>query len=129
MAILLGLDKLESKLSDIALTVQRKTLIKATKRGGELIRAEAQARAPRRTGRLAENEIMVLRTSENTATDVGVRIGPAIGVFYGLFEEIGTAHSTADPFLRPAFDDKKAEALQIASEEFDAAIDEVVRKG
>ncbi len=129
MPILNGLEKLESKLNDIALTVQRKALIKATKRGGELIRQEAQARAPRRTGRLAENEIMVLRNSENTATDVVVRVGPALTAFYGLFEEIGTAHSTADPFLLPAFEATKDEALKIASEEFQATIDEVVRKG
>jgi len=78
---------------------------------------------------LAGNEIVSQRNSESSADEITVRIGPAMKVFYGLFEEIGTAHSTADPFLGPAFDAKKDGALQIASQEFIAAIDEVVRKG
>lgn len=129
MPTLLGIEQFENKLRDLALTVKRKALVKAVKRGGELIRAEAASRAPRDTGTLAENEVVSLRNSENSADEVTVRIGPAKKAFYGLFEEIGTAHSTAEPFLGPAFEAKKDDALRIASDEFKAAIDEVVSKG
>ncbi len=128
MPILIGLEKFESKLKELALTVQRKVLIQATRKGAELIRAEAEARAPRTTGKLSENIIVVLRNSENTADEITVRIGPSMKVFYGLFEELGTAHATGHPFLRPAFDAKKDDALQITSQEFLAAIEEVAEK-
>lgn len=129
MPTLNGIEKFESKLRDLALTVQRKALVKATKRGGELIREEAASRVERDTGRASEQQILVLRNSENSADEVTVRVGTSMKAFYALFLEIGTAHSTAEPFLGPAFEAKKDGALRVAGEEFMAAIDEVIQKG
>ncbi len=129
MPTLIGIEKFEEKLRDLHLTVRREALVKATRKAAALIRADAAFRAPIDTGRLALGEIAVLRTQQNSADEVTVSVGPENKAFYGLFVEIGTAHSTAEPFLQPAFDAMEDDALRIASAEFLAAINEVIAKG
>jgi HK97 gp10 family phage protein len=46
-----------------------------------------------------------------------VRIGTKGKLWYGIFPEMGTARAAAQPFLRPALDTKKSEALRIFSDE------------
>ncbi len=125
MPILEGIEHFESKLRDLALTVQRKALLGATRKGAELIRAKAAELAPRLSGKLADMEITKLATAQNSATEITIQIGPARSAFYGVFDEFGTAHMTAQPFLQPAFDSTVDEAIEVASREFRAAIEEV----
>lgn len=40
-----------------------------------------------------------------------VAVGPAKGFFYGFFQEYGTKHHGAQPFMRPAFDTKTPDVL------------------
>jgi HK97 gp10 family phage protein len=107
-----GLEDFEAKLKALEFAVQKESLIAAVKAGAEIIRAEAEARAPRRTGTLAEEEMITV--VESTAFEVVAKIGPSKEAFYGLFQELGTAHMTAHPFLLPAAEDKKQEALDAA---------------
>ena len=121
--LIIGLEAFEQRLKSLEATVQQALLVKAAKEGAELIRAEAERRAPRLkysahprryAGLLAHSQM--LSVAEQTANEVVVRIGPSKDAFYGLFQELGTVHHPAQPFLLPAFEDRKMEALQIASE-------------
>ncbi len=107
-----GLEEFESKLSSLALDIQRKYLMDATKAGAEPIRQEASQEAPRLTGHLSDREIVVGVPSQSNAYEATVRIGPAMDAFYGVFDEKGTAHMVAQPFLEPAAENKYEEAVQ-----------------
>ena len=122
-----GLDQLERKLRELELSVQRKALRDGVRLGAELIAEEASRLAPVDTGELQERIVVSMRDSESDAKTVVARIGPARRVFYGIFDEYGTAHMTAQPFLGPAFEAKKEEALRVTSEAFTEAINEATR--
>lgn len=107
-----GLEQFEAKLSSLGLDIQRKYLMDAVKAGAEVIRQEASEEAPRLTGRLSNREIIVKVPSQSSAYEANVRIGPAMDAFYGVFEEKGTAHVEAQPFLEPSVDKKYDEAVQ-----------------
>lgn len=122
MPTLEGLEQFEAKLNAMSLTVQQKVLKVATKLGAELIRAEMERTAPRLTGALSANEIISFVASQSNAYYVLFRIGPARSTFYGFFDEFGTAHQTAEPFVHPSFETMKDPALTLVTEAFKEAI-------
>ena len=124
MAVIQGLEQLDAKLAELERTVRRKMLVVALKEAAEITRAQASALAPVRTGRLKEHEIISVSQQSDSNTAV-VRVGPDRSAFYGLFEELGTAHSTPDPFLEPAYDETRADVLAKMSELFIEAVESV----
>jgi HK97 gp10 family phage protein len=123
-----GFPELDANLKSLAYSVQKKVLTKAAKAGAEPIRAEAEARAPvGETHNLAESQMISMAGTDSDINQVTVKIGPAIGAFYGLFEEIGTAHSAADPFLLPAYEDKQEEAIALAGDVLWAEIQKALK--
>ena len=65
----------------------------------EAIVADAKLLAPRRTGTLAAS----IRTEAVEDVDgYEVRVSWEKEAFWGLFQEFGTEHHQAQPFLRPA---------------------------
>ncbi|MFW6079534.1 MAG: HK97-gp10 family putative phage morphogenesis protein [Gemmatimonadota bacterium] len=93
--------------------------------GAEPVRAEASRLAPRRTGQLAEEIVTV---AEVTGRDrASARTGPSREAFHGLFQEIGTAHHAAQPFLRPAFDAMQAEVQRRTAERLGENLERVGR--
>lgn len=121
-----GLDELEAKLKKLSRVGQRKVLQKALKIGAEPIRQEAEDTAPRDTGRLAENEIVSLSQAESAPDQAVVKIGPSMQAFYGLFDELGTVFMVAQPFLEPALQRKKDEAIDQASAVLKDEVDKAV---
>lgn len=112
---IIGLAAFEARLKALEFGVQRKSLVEVTKAGAEIIRVEAEARAPvGESGNLARS--MMLSVVESAANEVIVKIGPSRKGFYGVFQEKGTSHHRPQSFLRPAFDDKKSEAIALASQ-------------
>ena len=97
-------------------------LLQAALDGAEVIRAEAERLAPRgavskRTRRskpLHKNIVKsaFLATQKTAKIDVGFNKD----AFHGRFLELGTPKMAARPWLRPAFDAKKAEAQRVFSE-------------
>jgi HK97 gp10 family phage protein len=75
--------------------------------GAEIIQQAASERAPRDTGKLAEN-IVISEIKEDGTVD----IGPDRDRFYGLFLEFGTSKMAARPFLQPAFEENKEQVQQ-----------------
>ncbi|MFP5432847.1 MAG: HK97-gp10 family putative phage morphogenesis protein [Alphaproteobacteria bacterium] len=53
-------------------------------------------------------------------------VGPDAKIFYAHMQEFGTAHHGPQPFMRPAFDQKKGEALDIIKNELGGEIDKAV---
>lgn len=104
-----ALDQLSTRLSK---SVMREALIAAA----EPIRAAAAAKAPHEPGSpdLKENiGISPIRSPEMAA----IAVGPTREFFYGFFQEYGTKHHGAQPFMRPAFDTEAPKSLAILSAE------------
>jgi HK97 gp10 family phage protein len=66
-------------------------------------------------------------STESAPDQALVKIGPSILAFYGLFQELGTIHHVSQPFLEPALESKKDEAIKNASEILKDEIDKAVR--
>jgi HK97 gp10 family phage protein len=117
---IIGLENFERLLKSMELFPQKQLLVAATKAGAELIREEGERRAPRDSGLLAEEESIQIK--EAAADEVVARIGPSKKAFYGVFVEFGTVLMPARPFLTPAYETKKNEALKVAGAHLAAAI-------
>jgi HK97 gp10 family phage protein len=94
-------------------------LLGALKVGGERIADRAAELAPGPSGKdhpHLKDHIVVRAAAAADKDAVGpdaaaVVIGPTRQVFYGSFEEFGTVHQPARPWLRPAFDSTAEAAL------------------
>jgi len=75
----------------------------ATLAGAGVVAETAEQKAPRRTDFLAEHIVVELIEEEDTLVVAGV--GPHKDAFWGTFQELGTPHHAAQPFLRPALDE------------------------
>lgn len=82
----------------------------AVREGAEIIRQAAEDKAPRRTGELADT--MTATPPQGDGQGIVVKVGPHRHSFYGHFQELGTGPGPAQPFLRPALDEKKDEAAR-----------------
>lgn len=82
---------------------------RALRVGAAVIRNNAMARAPVRTGNLRRSI-----TVEDGPGAAEVNIGT--DVFYAPFQEFGTSHNPPRPYLRPAFDENQNEAMRIVGE-------------
>jgi HK97 gp10 family phage protein len=59
---------------------------------------------------------------------VEIAVGPTKAVGQGLLQEFGTVHHPAQPFLRPAFDEKGQDALDHIAEALTVEIDRAVAR-
>lgn len=127
----------------------------ALRKGANVIRDEAIARAPRDSGFLAtqivskrDSKPQYVNASEhywvgikggakrkyaNTSRNRGKgRVGKGYQVegnaYYWRFLEFGSEKMTPRPFLRPAFESKAGEALDTIVRELNSGIDNIVRK-
>ncbi len=127
MAILGGYDQFEAALTRLDRTVQGKILIDALKDAAEPMRDRAAQLAPVLTGNLQAHEIISVARGTSTSSYATVRVGPSMDAYYGIFDELGTAHQTAQPFLEPAFDDTSEQAERIIAESLASAIEAAVK--
>lgn len=112
-----GGDKLARKLQMLAEEVAREHMRECALAGAEVIRAEIETTAPRKTGTLAGD--IQKEVKKQTKSRVDVHIGPGKEGWYGRLVEDGHAIVVAGkkvgdvpphPFMRPAFDAKTGEA-------------------
>lgn len=109
-------------LRNLALVADRAAELadEAVRAGAEVIRDEAAARVPQRTGTLYRS-MTYDKAPDQRKGRVAYLIGPGKGGFYGLFLELGTVKMAARPFLVPA--------LRSAAERAVAAIGSTLRRG
>lgn len=107
-----GAAELAKALDKLPLRASANVMRAALRAGAEPIRRHAQSIAPRGPGApdIADHiGISSARAKEGEAA--AVKVGPVRGFAYGLPLEIGTVHTAAQPFMRPAFDAQAAAAL------------------
>jgi len=122
-----GGQDLAKALNALPAAVSMKVQRDALRLAAEPMRAEAAALAPRGPDapHIAEN--IVIGIPGKGLADVSdeaaaVAIGPEKKYFYGFFWEFGWIRHVAHPFMRPAFDTKAPESLQIIGRELWNAI-------
>jgi HK97 gp10 family phage protein len=97
-------------LQDIALT------------GGLVIETAAKERAPVRTGTLRRSISTKITHSDHSSAVASV--GPSVD--YGVHVEFGTRHMAAQPYMRPAYEEKKDEAVKVMLDIARETIDEAM---
>lgn len=109
-----GADQVRAKLQGLDRITSVNAMTKAALEGAEVIREEIAARAPRDTGLLSQNIRKV--AFRRRKARVVVAIGPdPKRVKHGWFQEYGTIHHPAQPFMRPALDTCGNQAIEVTS--------------
>lgn len=106
-----GVEELRGALRQLEADTQGRVLRVAVQEGAEIVRTVASQLAPRSEdgsrgnppGFLAAN-IATERQWTRTQDQAVVHVGMRKAAFYGHFQETGTIHEPAQPFLRPALD-------------------------
>ena len=130
-----GVETIAAALRDMRHDLARRHLAAAVRTGAEVIREEAQRRAPVRTGALRD-DIKTRRVANPTDAPVEYRVANGPETFYARFVEFGHAkvargqyrqyratlrarqawqggYVAPRPFMRPAFDTKREEAQRV----------------
>lgn len=148
-----GLKELQAALKELPQRIARNVLRGAVGAGAAVIRNEAKARAPISTGdrgaghpspgtlrrAIYQKQIRELSSAVKQTFYVGVRKGKQYrgqgkkgnlsqDAYYAKFVEFGTAKMAARPFMRPAFEAKKGEAVQAIKDYLAKRIPEEVDK-
>ena len=133
---LTGFAELAKALRDLGPRVGRKHLRAATSKGAAVIRKKARELAPVDTGEMRKD---IQQKREKTSGDniasysVYTRSGKKSRMsgkarnvdkdsFYWKFQEFGTAKMPAQPFMRPAFESEKENAVDVLGAELDKRI-------
>lgn len=139
-----GLLDISGDLDALSKAENGRVLRNATRSAAAVIKDEAVRRAPRRTGKLAKNIVVLTQRTRNGDISSGVHIrgrNPRTGnsdnkmktkdsrnAFYWRFVELGTSEMGAIPFIRPAYDARQEEAVKIAFDTANRAIDEALTR-
>ena len=138
-----GFREMAEKMRQMGPKLARKHLRRGPAAAAAMIRDVARMLAPHDTGEM-KKDILVKRArdrrGEMSATyELFVRSGKKSRMsgrsrnvdkdsFYWRFQEFGTSKQAAQPFMRPAFDAEKEEAVRIIGEVLENGIQEVARE-
>lgn len=131
-ARLVGADAMVRVLRSMPKEVSDKVVASAVRAGAAVVRKEAIARAPVRSGGRPKpgnlkKSIRALRTRK-TEHDVTYLVGPTGRGFYGLFLEFGTSRQAKRPWLRPAFEATADRALATIGKTLGTKIKQAAKK-
>lgn len=138
-----GFKELAAALREMGPKVARNGLRSAVAAGAAVVRNEARNLAPVRTGEM-KKDIQQKRERDTKGEfaakySVFVRSGKKSRLsgkkrnidkdsFYWRFLELGTSKMPAQPFMRPAFESKKEEALAVIGEKLDERIQKAAQE-
>lgn len=140
-----GFKELAAALRELPQRVAKNSLRAAVGAGAAVIRTEARIRAPRDTGEMAK-DILIKRERDTPGGDTftarysvfvlsgkksrlkGKKRDVQRDSYYWKFVEFGTSKMPAQPFLRPAFETKKEEAVKAIGEKLDERIQAAARE-
>lgn len=117
--------RLLENLGRLKQEIAAQILSEAVKKGAELVCEDARQRVPRQTGTLARS--LMVDEPKVIKDGVEVAIGPSKEGWYAHFVEMGTKHSQAQPFLRPALRAQKDAAERVIADMVRAGIERVVK--
>lgn len=112
-----GGKELSDALQELPRKLENKVLRKALRQGGNILLKKARSLAPVKTGALKRGIKLRIDLRNGPAAIITVKIPgkgktKGGGPYYGSFIELGTKDMVAHPFLRPAFDATKEQALE-----------------
>jgi HK97 gp10 family phage protein len=120
-----GFAELDRKLAQLPAEIAFGPLSDAVQAGAKFIEDEARRRAPRDKGDLAKS-IGTQMGRRGRSGDPEAKIGPnRREQKVGRFQEFGTAHNAAQPFLRPALDSRAQTALDVMRKSLAIALDKL----
>lgn len=143
---LTGFKELAEKLKQLPTKVAKNGLRRAVSSGAAIVRNDARKRAPVDTGEM-KRDIMMKREKDKqgggttgATYSVFVRSGKKSRLagkkrnverdsYYWKFVEFGTAKAPAQPFMRPAFEANKNEAVAAIGKALNEAIQTAAREG
>lgn len=130
-----GFKELESALRKLPQEIAGRVLSAALRKAGEPMAADARQAAPRSAnhdpnGHMGDSiKLRILRDANSTAdVEAAFWLGPDANHWYGGFQEFGTIHKGARPFMRPAFDRHKDEVIDLLGKELWKGIDRAARR-
>lgn len=121
-----GLDELERMLEELTPKAAKAAVRRAALKAGEIWQEAIEERAPRRTGFLSEHITIKTKTTggdDDSTGGITVLVGPEKSAFYAMFQEFGTKHQPAKPFIGPAYEEKKDEVLETFEKELQATLE------
>lgn len=129
-----GWENMEHKLQEMGPALAREALVDALQQAGDILKEALEANAPigspphdPHPGALAGSIEMV--TVLEILSDAGIIwIGPDKRAYWGAFAEFGTVHEPAKPWMRPAFDMVKQQAVDKFIEVMERHLPDVVEK-
>lgn len=116
--------------------IQRNVMVGATRAAANVVRDRARELVPKDTRELEKSIVSIRRSDRqfssinpNTMTfSVTPSRGGKYDGWYGHFIEFGTVNQSAQPFLRPAFEQSQDASLQASKEYIAKRIPEEVAK-
>jgi HK97 gp10 family phage protein len=129
-----GLDEIEKRLKQLPQKVAKKVVRKAVREGAKPILKAAQSKVPVKTGALKKSLKVRAMKAKLAKGGAGVHVGVSDqwfkgDLFYGGMVEFGTKNMPAKPFIRPAYDEKKNEAVKVTVKHLLKGIDDIVKQG
>lgn len=121
-----GLDDLDQALATLVGALDGASLQACTDAAAQPVLQEALQRVPRRSGETAAHITTSGHHGAHSAT-TAIEVadsGPGGGVHKAVFLEYGTVNMPAEPYMRPAFEIRKNEALQVLEQQLQGKLKE-----
>jgi HK97 gp10 family phage protein len=115
-----GARQMDKVLAGLPRKIRGRVLSNAVMGAAGVIQRAAKQTAPVAGGTLKAE---IVRRRRRGGNGVTVQVGPTRDAFWGMFQEFGTKHHAPRPWLRPAFEENKAEALDKMGKSLGRAIE------
>ena len=125
-----GVNDLLKKMRKLPERVQKNVLTGAIRAAATSLKKEAQAKVPRNTGDLRKSIKVVKRKSKDRNIII-FSVAPLLKETHGFlahFHEFGTSKMAASPFMRPAFENKGEDTIEVGKKYIAKKIDKEVAK-
>lgn len=140
---LTGFRELAKALRELGPRVAKNTLRRSVSAGATVIKIDARERAPKDSGEMAKD--ILVKRERGTKSEMSAKYSVFVlsgkksrlkgkrrnvdrDSFYWRFVEFGTSKMAAKPFLRPAFESRKEEAVKVIGEKLDEGIQKAARE-
>ena len=124
-----GLDEMLSKLHKLPDRVQKNVVTGAIRAGASSIAKEMKHKVPVKNGTLKKS-IGVVKRRQKDKSIVMFTVAPRVkkGGWYAHFVEFGTKKMSPEPFIRPAYEEKGKDTINIAKQYMSKRLDKELAK-
>lgn len=124
-----GLEEVKKALSVLPARIQKNILVSGVRAVASTFQKEAKRIVPKDEGDLKNSIKTVKRRTKDGSTKFSVGINSkTANVYYGHMIEFGTKKATAQPFMRPAYEQNKSKAVQSIVTKMRARLDKEIEK-